>query len=158
MHGGRVLTTSIGNRRKSVGTPAAHQRPPRTLNPNPCTLNPTLTDALQVRELAAAAAQQRDDDAVVDGDERDDGDGVEQCQAGAGDDEAAAEHDAIHARALHHEEAAHLRAGAGHTEVGAAQPLQGAAAMQTLMQEEVLVQTGHLKQCWGGRGLCRHVA
>lgn len=66
------------------------------------------TDALEVGELRAAAAQQGDDAAVVDGDEHNDGDGIEQRQRGARDHKTAPEHDPVHRRALHHEEAAHL--------------------------------------------------
>ena len=70
----------------------------------------SLTYALQVGDLHAKSLQQRDDPPVVDGDQRDDADGVEQRQRGGGDDEAATKHVPVHVGALHHEEAAHLHA------------------------------------------------
>ena len=81
-----------------------------------------LTYALQMGNLHAEPLQQRDNTAVVDGNQRDDADGVEQRQRGGGDDKAAAKHVPVHVGALHHKEAAHLHAVASPVSSGVTSP------------------------------------
>ena len=76
------------------------------------------TDALQKAELAAEAAQQRHDAAVIDGDQHNDGHRVEDGERGGRDAEAARQV-AVHGCALLHEEAAHLQGPSSVNELGA---------------------------------------
>lgn len=74
-------------------------------------MSSSLTNALQVRDLAAQPPQEGDKPSVIYGNEHNDGQRVEDCKAGCRNVEflsAAPVHNAIHDCALLHKEAAHL--------------------------------------------------